>query len=117
MVSHKNQKKAKKPLETSLGKASTKPSEDDLSHLRKPIVTSITGIKQLLSLLETATTEVSYIMDKMICQHTKIVLVNRQFNKLLFPYKPYTFRRMYRSFCCTFIFILVSFMYLFIEKL
>ncbi|XP_076252461.1 uncharacterized protein LOC143191361 isoform X2 [Rhynchophorus ferrugineus] len=58
MVSHKNQKKAKKPLETSLGKASTKSTEDDLSHLRKPIATSITGIKQLLSLLETATIEV-----------------------------------------------------------
>lgn len=60
MVSNKNSKKARKPIETTLGKAAVKPKEkeNDISHLRKPIETSVSGIKQILSILETATNEV-----------------------------------------------------------
>ncbi|EEZ97246.1 hypothetical protein TcasGA2_TC011044 [Tribolium castaneum] len=51
--------KTRKPLETALGKA-PKDSERaaDLAHLRKPIETSVFGLKQVLSLLQTATSEV-----------------------------------------------------------
>lgn len=53
--------KSRKLLETTLGKASSSTGKDetlDLSHLRKPIETSIFGLTQVLTLFETATDEV-----------------------------------------------------------
>ncbi|KAF2894530.1 hypothetical protein ILUMI_11658 [Ignelater luminosus] len=52
--------KNKKPLETTLGKAPAYITDEpiDLSHIRKPIDTSIFGLKQVLTLFETATEEV-----------------------------------------------------------
>ncbi|XP_018332086.1 myb-like protein X [Agrilus planipennis] len=54
--------KVKKPLETTLGKAPIQclkeESFEDLSHIRKPIDTSIFGLGQVLSLIHTATDEV-----------------------------------------------------------
>lgn len=52
--------KNKKPLETTLGKAPVYTADEliDLSHIRKPIDTSIFGLKQVLTLFETATDEV-----------------------------------------------------------
>ncbi|CAG9859186.1 unnamed protein product [Phyllotreta striolata] len=60
----KQSKKTKRPLQTSLGKAPCQNDKEeiDVSHVRKPIETSIYGIQQVLLLLETATDEVkSYI--------------------------------------------------------
>lgn len=51
--------KTKKPLETTLGKASTNSHEQiDLSHVGKTIHTSLFGLRQVLDLFETATEEV-----------------------------------------------------------
>uniref|UniRef100_A0A1Y1MYT8 C2H2-type domain-containing protein n=1 Tax=Photinus pyralis TaxID=7054 RepID=A0A1Y1MYT8_PHOPY len=51
--------KTKKPLETTLGKASTSSHEEiDLSHVGKTIHTSLFGLRQVLALFETATEEV-----------------------------------------------------------
>ncbi|KAJ8971574.1 hypothetical protein NQ314_000628 [Rhamnusium bicolor] len=55
----KQEKEGKKPLQTTLGKASCQNEREvDLSHVRKPIHTSIFGLKQVLSLFQTATEEV-----------------------------------------------------------
>lgn len=55
----------KKKLQTTLGRAAEMPKmEDDdldLSHLRKPIDTSIFGLREVLSLFETATAEVNIV--------------------------------------------------------
>lgn len=52
-------KKSKKPLQTTLGKATDNTEKDvDLSHVQKPINTSVFGLRQVLSLFQTATTEV-----------------------------------------------------------
>lgn len=65
----------KKKLQTTLGKAVEVPKQDDghldLSHLQKPIVTSITGLPDVLSLLQNATAEVHNIslLRKMILIH------------------------------------------------
>lgn len=61
MVSNKATKKVKKPLLTTLGKAPAKSKtfETDVAHLRKPIETSLSGIKQVLSAWENATNEVT----------------------------------------------------------
>lgn len=55
----------KKKLQTTLGKAAETPKSDDdvedqldLSHLQKPIDTSVVGLRDVLSLLQTATSEV-----------------------------------------------------------
>ncbi|XP_030760454.1 uncharacterized protein LOC115885627 isoform X2 [Sitophilus oryzae] len=58
MVGQKSHKKIKKPLQTTLGKASKPPDQNDFSHLRKPIETSVNSITQVVSLLENATAEV-----------------------------------------------------------
>ncbi|KAJ3640783.1 hypothetical protein Zmor_027325 [Zophobas morio] len=51
--------KPKKVVETSLGKAPKDAEKGpDLSHLRKPIATSVYGLKQLVALFQTATPEV-----------------------------------------------------------
>lgn len=53
-------KKNKKILKTTLGKApSESEQEPDLSHLGKPIATSINGLRHVLSLIQTATSEVT----------------------------------------------------------
>ncbi|KAL1491962.1 hypothetical protein ABEB36_012475 [Hypothenemus hampei] len=64
MVSNKNTKRSKKPIETTLGKAPTKNNdeENDISHLKKPIETNIAGIKQLLSVWSNATNEVKALL-------------------------------------------------------
>jgi hypothetical protein len=60
---HKN--KTKKQVETSLGKAPKDAEKGpDLSHLRKPISTSVFGLKQVLSLFQTATSEVDVTVDE-----------------------------------------------------
>lgn len=54
--------KSRKPVETTLGRARPSGGKEgtiDLSHLRKPIETSVFGLKQVLTLFETATEEVS----------------------------------------------------------
>lgn len=54
-------RKTRKPLETTLGKAPKDQEKAyDVSHLRKPITTSIYGVKQVLSLFQTATPEVIF---------------------------------------------------------
>lgn len=52
--------KHKKPVQTTLGRAPQNGNGEflDLSHLRKPIDTSLFGLTQVLSLFETATDEV-----------------------------------------------------------
>ncbi|KAJ8941451.1 hypothetical protein NQ318_016891 [Aromia moschata] len=58
-MANKTAKKGKKPLQTTLGKAPTQAEKEvDLSHVQKPIHTSIFGLRQVLSLFETATEEV-----------------------------------------------------------
>lgn len=59
MVRNKN----KKHLEGTLGKAPSTKNNDsiDLSHVRKPIDTSVFGLSHVLSLFETATDEVSLL--------------------------------------------------------
>lgn len=50
--------KGKKPLETTLGQA---PKDVvDEAHLQKPIITSVSGLKELFNLFATATLEVIY---------------------------------------------------------
>ncbi|XP_017787183.1 PREDICTED: zinc finger protein 800 [Nicrophorus vespilloides] len=58
MSSNKSKYKAKKQLQTTLGKAPKKYTSVDISHLRKPIDTSVIGLRQVLHLFETATNEV-----------------------------------------------------------
>lgn len=59
-MANRTGKKGKKPLQTTLGKASDNNEKDvDLSHVQKPINTSVFGLKQVLSLFQTATQEVS----------------------------------------------------------
>lgn len=57
MGSNKTSKKTKKPIETTLGKCPKETGEDD-SHLRRPIETSVNGIKHIVALWESATLEV-----------------------------------------------------------
>ncbi|XP_056638296.1 uncharacterized protein LOC130446220 [Diorhabda sublineata] len=59
-MTNKQTKKAKRPLQTTLGKApvSNEKEEIDLSLIKKPIETSIYGLHQVLNLLKTATEEV-----------------------------------------------------------
>lgn len=60
-MSAKSNKRRK--LQTTLGKAAEVPKNEeddvDLAHLRKPIGTSIFGLREVLSLLQTATEEVN----------------------------------------------------------
>ncbi|XP_060524900.1 zinc finger protein 800 [Cylas formicarius] len=66
-MSGKAPKKAKKPVSTTLGKAPSQNSETehDVSNLQRPIETSVTGFRQVLALLETATDEVKgYVMHE-----------------------------------------------------
>lgn len=52
-------KKNKKVLKTTLGKAPFDSQQElDLSHLGKPVATSINGLRHVLSLIQTATSEV-----------------------------------------------------------
>ncbi|KAK9884422.1 hypothetical protein WA026_007269 [Henosepilachna vigintioctopunctata] len=60
-MSSKTSKKLKKPLDLPLGKASLQ-KEVDLSHVQLPIETSVFGFKQVLSLFETATSEVKHYL-------------------------------------------------------
>lgn len=58
-MANKSTKKSKKPLQTTLGRATSNTGEKiDLSNVRKPIHTSIHGLSELLSLRETSTPEV-----------------------------------------------------------
>ncbi|KAL3276754.1 hypothetical protein HHI36_012124 [Cryptolaemus montrouzieri] len=57
MSTKSSSKKLKKPLDLPLGKSPSQ-KEIDLSHVRLPIDTSIFGLKQVLTLFETATFEV-----------------------------------------------------------
>ncbi|KAJ8919134.1 hypothetical protein NQ315_012119 [Exocentrus adspersus] len=58
-MANKSGKKNKKPLPTTLGKAPCENEKEvDLSHVQIPINTSVFGLKQVLSLFQTATTEV-----------------------------------------------------------
>lgn len=53
-------KKSRKILKTTLGKAPCESQqEQDLSHLGKPIATGINGLRHVLSLIQTATSEVT----------------------------------------------------------
>ncbi|XP_066138352.1 uncharacterized protein [Euwallacea fornicatus] len=62
MVSNKTTKK-KKPIETTLGKSQANSKlKEDVSHLRKPIQTSISGIKQTVTIWESATQEVKDLL-------------------------------------------------------
>ncbi|XP_023015680.2 uncharacterized protein [Leptinotarsa decemlineata] len=62
-MTNKTTKKGKKPLQTTLGKASLGEKEVDLSLVGRPIDTSIFGLKQVLTLFQTATEEVkNYII-------------------------------------------------------
>lgn len=63
-MTNKQTKKGKRPLQTSLGKAPghNDKEEVDLSHVKKPIDTSIFGLSQVLSLLQTATEEVNILL-------------------------------------------------------
>ncbi|XP_066257036.1 uncharacterized protein [Euwallacea similis] len=62
MVSNKTTKK-KKPIETTLGKSQANSKlKKDVSHLRKPIQTSISGIKQTVTVWESATQEVKDLL-------------------------------------------------------
>lgn len=57
-------KKNKKPLKTTLGKAPSHVEKPvDLSHIQKPINTSIFGLREVLSLFETATNEVLCLLS------------------------------------------------------
>lgn len=61
MSSRFTSKKNKRTLQTTLGKASHDPGkedETDLSHMWKPIQTSIFGLEEVLALFKTATEEV-----------------------------------------------------------
>lgn len=61
-MASKSGKKSKKPLQTTLGKAANQSDKDaDLSHLRKPIHTNIYGLHHVISLIQTATKEVSLL--------------------------------------------------------
>lgn len=63
-MANKSTKKSKKPLQTSLGRAPSGTGEKiDLSHVRKPIHTSIFNLSQLLSLPQTGTQEVRLTDD------------------------------------------------------
>lgn len=58
-MANRSTKKSKKPLQTSLGRAASNAGEKiDLSHVRKPIHTSIYGLSEVLSLHKTGTPEV-----------------------------------------------------------
>lgn len=60
-MSSKSTKRVKKPLQTTLGRAGPSTEDKhDLSHLRKPIHTSIFGLSQVLSLQENGTQEVRF---------------------------------------------------------
>lgn len=55
-------KKVKKPLQTTLGKASDQ-DKLDLAEVRKPIHTSISNLREVFSALQNATEEVSYLKN------------------------------------------------------
>ncbi|XP_050311954.1 zinc finger protein 800 [Anthonomus grandis grandis] len=60
---NKTTKRAKKPIETTLGKAPISSKEaPDVSLLRKPIDTNLTNLKRIVSLLEGGTDEVKDIL-------------------------------------------------------
>lgn len=58
MASKNNKGKIKKPLGTTLGKASSQEDDIDLSHIQKPIHTSVHGLKEVFELFKNATNEV-----------------------------------------------------------
>ncbi|KAK4883506.1 hypothetical protein RN001_006825 [Aquatica leii] len=97
--------KNKKPLQTTLGKAPVCISDEvDLSHVQKPIDTSIFGLREVLTLFKTATEEVqnyvTYECDIMyecrICRTifrslANFVLHKRKYCRELYGRKKYAF--------------------------
>lgn len=72
-MANKSTKKSKKPLQTTLGRASSSSGEKvDLSHVRQPIHTNICGLSQVISLLQTGTPEVNIKLQ-----------IHKQFEKLI----------------------------------
>lgn len=74
-------KKIKKPLQTTLGKASEQ-DKIDLAEVRKPIHTSISDLRHVFAALQNATEEVSYFKDPTTYAGIK-------FNKMKFQVKNY----------------------------
>lgn len=58
MASKNNKGKIKKPLGTTLGKGTNQEDDIDLSHIQKPIHTSVFGLKEVFELFKNATSEV-----------------------------------------------------------
>lgn len=71
-MANKSTKKSKKPLQTTLGRAAAPSTGQkvDLSHVGKPIHTSVFSLSQVLSLTQTGTQEVQYFTVKSIYSKT-----------------------------------------------